>query len=242
MLRNISRIKSIKNVYRRVSTFFAALRLRKSVGRLRDINEIVDLAFSFKQFGVSITPLQVREELTRFVSIANTLKPRIVLEIGTAKGGTLLLLARVADPSATIISLDLPGGLFGGGYQKWRIPLYRSFVSDKQNIQLLRSDSHSVSTLRKVKTIIGEHGIDLLFIDGDHSYQGIKKDFRMYSPLVRTGGIVVLHDIVPHDVRHDPSGAIGVDRFWRELRNNYECCEIVKDRRQGWAGIGIVYV
>jgi predicted O-methyltransferase YrrM len=37
---------------------------------------------------------------------------------------------------------------------------------------------------------------DFLFIDGDHTYQGVKQDFQMYSPLVKKGGIVAFHDIV----------------------------------------------
>jgi len=38
---------------------------------------------------------------------------------------------------------------------------------------------------------------DFLFIDGDHTYEGVEGDFEMYSPLVRRGGIIAFHDIVP---------------------------------------------
>jgi len=40
--------------------------------------------------------------------------------------------------------------------------------------------------------------LDFLFIDGDHTYEGVKRDFEMYSPLVRNGGIIAFHDIVKH--------------------------------------------
>ncbi len=36
--------------------------------------------------------------------------------------------------------------------------------------------------------------IDLLFIDGDHSYEGVKKDWDVYSPFLRSGSIIVMHD------------------------------------------------
>ena len=36
--------------------------------------------------------------------------------------------------------------------------------------------------------------IDLLFIDGDHSYEGCKADWDLYSPFLRKGSIVVFHD------------------------------------------------
>ena len=47
-------------------------------------------------------------------------KPRFLLEIGTARGGTLFLFTRVSSSDALIISVDLPGGLFGGGYPELR--------------------------------------------------------------------------------------------------------------------------
>jgi predicted O-methyltransferase YrrM len=42
-----------------------------------------------------------------------------------------------------------------------------------------------------------DNKVDFLFIDADHSYEGVKKDFEMYSPLVRKGGIIAFHDIIP---------------------------------------------
>jgi len=41
-----------------------------------------------------------------------------------------------------------------------------------------------------VKKILAGRQVDFLFIDGDHSYEGVKKDFEMYSSLVRKGGVV----------------------------------------------------
>mgnify|MGYP001772940465 CR=1 FL=1 len=69
------------------------------------------------------------------------MKPKTILEIGTARGGTLFLFAQVADPEATIISIDLLE-VFGGGYPLWRIPIYKAFAKGRQRIYLVRSDSH----------------------------------------------------------------------------------------------------
>lgn len=51
--------------------------------------------------------------------------------------------------------------------------------------------------------------MDFLFIDGDHAYEGVKADFEMYSPLVRKGGLVALHDICVHPPEMD----CHVDKF-----------------------------
>jgi predicted O-methyltransferase YrrM len=88
--------------------------------------------------------------------------------------------------------------------------------------------------------------VDFLFIDGDHSYEGVKKDFEMYSPLVKKGGIIVFHDIVPdYYTRYGiktGSWAGEVYKFWNEIKEKYENLEIVKDREQNGFGIGVLFV
>ena len=165
------------------------------------------------------------------------LKPKVVLEIGTAGGGTLFLFTRVADPEAKIISIDLPGGHFGGGYPRWKIPLYKSFSREGQKIYLIRRSSHDPKTLEEVKRILSGERVDFLFIDGDHTYEGVKRDFEMYAPLARPGGIIAMHDIV----KHPPETGCEVNKFWNQIKQHRNI-EIVKDYNQGWAGIGVLYV
>jgi len=43
--------------------------------------------------------------------------------------------------------------------------------------------------------------IDLLFLDGDHSYEAVKQDFVDWAPKIRPGGYLALHDVVHHE--HD---------------------------------------
>ncbi|ADV64753.1 O-methyltransferase-like protein [Desulfurococcus mucosus DSM 2162] len=166
----------------------------KSTSSWRDA---LDYVLSEKTVAKMIRPMQVREEITALLSLLESVKPRTILEIGTARGGTLFLFSRIASDDALIISVDLPGGLFGGGYPYLKTFLYRCFARTKQKIVLLREDSHSEETLSKVRKHLNGRGVDSLFIDGDHSYEGVKRDFEMYSPLVKKGGIIAFHDIVP---------------------------------------------
>jgi len=67
------------------------------------------------------------------------------------------MFTRLSSLDATMISIDLPGGKFGGGYPEWKIPLYKSFASHNQRIFLIRADSHDPKTLDIVKKILGKN-------------------------------------------------------------------------------------
>jgi predicted O-methyltransferase YrrM len=217
----------------RLAPSYAIRQIRKLDQSRREVPYLLD--FLFTRFLGLIKPSQVRSEITSLANIVKELKPKTVLEVGTARGGTLFLFARLSDPEATLVSVDLPGGMYGGGYPDWKIPLYESFRQDKQAIHLVRADSHATETLEKVKSILGGRPVDFLFIDADHTYEGVKKDFELYSPLVRPGGTIAFHDIVTHP----PSYGCGVDIFWNEIKRP-DSREFIEDKNQGWAGVGIL--
>lgn len=118
----------------------------------------------------------------------------------------------------------------------WRAPLYRSFAKPGQRVHLLRRDSHDPSTLEALKDVLGGRKVDFLLIDGDHTYEGVKKDFEMYGTLVRRGGMIGFHDIVPHS---EESGC-EVNRFWNEIRGSCDSSEFVENWRSRFGGIGLL--
>lgn len=180
---------------------------------------------------------QVASELAALGEILAVRRPEGALEIGTARGGTLLFLCRLANPQATIISVDLSSGDVPG-YRRAQGWLSKRWARGKQRVQLLQGDSHSSDMLGKVKAALRGQELSYLFIDGDHAYEGVKRDFEMYAGLVRKGGIIALHDIV----EGRPEAAGGVPRFWRETKSQYRHTEIIEDRQQGGFGIGVLYV
>lgn len=204
------------------------------VGRHRGVPELVKFILGNHFFRA----FQVPSELAALGEILAQQAPVRALEIGTARGGTLLFLTRLADPKATMVSVDLPGGEFGGGYNARRKWFYHRFARRGQRLHLLQGDSHSEEMVERAKSALGGELIDYLFIDGDHTYEGVKRDFELYSPLVRRGGIIAFHDVAEH-----PS-YIGceVSRFWNEVKLQYRHAELIEDQTQGWAGIGVLYV
>jgi len=167
---------------------------------------------------------QVRSEILQLGKILAATAPKWSLEIGTNYGGTLLVLCTVSAADAKIISIDLPIGPFGGGYPRRKIPLFRKFPRANQRLHLIRADSHCEKTKNRVLRILAGEKLDYLFIDGDHTYSGIKRDFQMYAPLVRTGGVVALHDIRTYNHKTKCE----VEKFWNEIKQFYRHREIIE--------------
>lgn len=189
----------------------------------------------FKRIEPRQNPFEI-ESLYRMVTDIN---PQRVLEIGTARGGTLYLWTQAAAEDATLVSVDLPQGDFGGAYPKSRVPFYQSFARQHQRLTLLRTDSHLQGTLEQVRDLFHGEPIDFAFIDGDHTYEGVKKDFEMYGPMVRKGGLIAFHDILPRPDMPE----IQVDRFWNELKLKYNTVDFVGSSDTGRAiGIGVLKV
>jgi radical SAM superfamily enzyme YgiQ (UPF0313 family)/GT2 family glycosyltransferase/cytochrome c-type biogenesis protein CcmH/NrfG/predicted O-methyltransferase YrrM len=209
------------------------------ISRLQWFNsDIPEEVYNFisSDFSGLFAPMQVREEFVELLKIFRSLKPKYVLEIGTANGGTLFCFTKLAAPDATIISIDLPNGPFGGGYPEHKIPLYRAFAGKNQVLHLIRKDSHSQETLTEVLKVLNGNYLDFLFIDGDHTYDGVKKDFEMYQSLVRTGGVIAFHDIV----KHPPELRCEVEKLWQQIKHSFQHKELIKDINQNWAGIGVL--
>ena len=79
----------------------------KFVDKKRSIDDAVDFAFTHLK-----TFLQIRDEIRDFLKILEKERPLVILEIGTAQGGSAFLFLQAAPDDACLISIDLPGGQF----------------------------------------------------------------------------------------------------------------------------------
>ena len=109
------------------------------LSRLRRLNgegaeQLVDIALQ----NPTICPLQDRSEFLGLAKIVAAQAPKTMLEIGTYRGGTLFVFARLCQPDATLISLDLPSSRFGTLSRRLQEPLFRRFTRGKQQLLLLR--------------------------------------------------------------------------------------------------------
>ncbi len=188
---------------------------------------------------IEIGAIQKRYELAGLIDMVKSEDPKVIVEIGTAKGGTLFSWLKISDENSTIVSIDLPfEGAYRGGYKKTDTDLFRSFAKEGHHLHFLTEDSHEVSTFNKLKGILDGKSVDFLFIDGDHSYEGVKRDWELYSPLVRKNGLIGVHDIISNPKRPNNK----VYKFWEEIKHGENYREFVDQTNDiKWGGIGVVY-
>ena len=232
--RAISTIRRIRNLQTWPVTLlpWKRRRLRDLLQRCRTVDE----RFSFARDHLRGGALQNLEEIRAAIDYIEGEQPRCFCEIGTANGGTNLLLSQSLTSIRTIIAVDL---FITNGR------LLHLFLQPGQAIHLINGSSYDERTFRKVRTVLGQQPIDLLFIDGDHRYDGVKKDFLLYSQLVRDDGLILFHDIVPdHGTRYGrpTSNCAGdVPRLWNQLKPHFRHREFVRDPNQDGLGLGLLH-
>lgn len=202
-----------------------------------------------------VRALQHRPEFEEFVRYVRDREPETVLEIGLFLGGTLYAWARALPRTRRLVSVDQP--VWSEITHRGRSELYPTF-SDSAQIDILYGNSHADSTYFEVDDRF-DGAVDFLFIDGDHTYDGVSQDFEMYRELVGDDGIVAFHDIKRHAENEDEKRARlrraddleekyvslgdpewGVAEFWNEIRDGYDTREFLTHPKQMGAGIGVI--
>lgn len=158
-------------------------------------------------------------------------QPQRVLEIGSLYGGTLWWWSHLPG-LRQLVTVDL--------VTDWdqirpdvidARPQWAGWCSHLDFHELC-ADSHDPATLDAVRGRL-DGPLDFAFIDGDHSYDGVRSDFELWSPLVRPGGLVAFHDTIRNGDRWEP----GVEQFTRELRWSHTTAEFFDPD-----GVGIMAV
>lgn len=166
--------------------------------------------------------------------------PKKILEIGTDRGGTFWLWCQLATNDATIVSIDKPDGQFGNPHKPDSMYL-KGYKKADQNLHFIKRDSHSKKTEDILTKKLNGGQLDILFIDGDHTYEGVKDDYQRYQKYLSANGLIVFHDII----HHNQVPSCQVELLWEELKQKHSYLEFIDeetdDRGWGsWGGIGVV--
>jgi hypothetical protein len=127
------------------------------------------------------------EEFAHFVEYAATRLPasKLSLDIGIASGGQTKFLRDYFSSEKTIV-VDI------GQHPAF---IHWSRIKPKVNSDIVLEiidDSHARAVADKLSPYAGQ--IDFAYVDGDHSYRGLKKDIFLVRSLLQPGGHMVLHD------------------------------------------------
>jgi predicted O-methyltransferase YrrM len=187
--------------------------------RLRGFEDLAFL-FSSNQLNVGLAVLAFDEGAHLYRTVRQ-LSHATVVEIGRFKGGSTFLMAAALTPNSRLYSFDW--------FVERRSPLLKSngtrrhpAVGRPDFDQRLRDALERYELGDRVHLIVADsrttpppaEGCDLVFIDGDHSYQGVRADYDHWAPHVRPGGRLLFHDAVARDLA--PS-APGVSRLVEEI-------------------------
>lgn len=200
------------------------------------MRHMADMGFAYE-----LGMLQIRTELELLRCLLERMScdERIgLIEIGSCFGGTLYIW--LSHFSGQMISIDLPEGPGCCGNTKdsmeRRNVILRRKANNWNHLHFIFGDSTEQQVCHEVESILHDtrdRRVGMLFIDGDHRYEFVKIDYETFSPCVREGGVIVLHDIKPE--------CRSVHQLWGEIVESGVRCLEICDPRYSWGGLGVVF-
>lgn len=172
-------------------------------------------------------------EAAELYTLASALKSKksIICEIGCWKGKSTYVLGTALKTMGRglIYSIDP----FDGSGDTASLETYKKAIS-KMNTSLLKNFQDTIhkynlgpyitiipTTSKKAKKYFDEKKIDLLFIDGNHEYESVQADYRLWSPLIKKNGFIALHDV---GAKHVDGPRMVMEKFitkkngWKNIR------------------------
>ncbi|RLQ21161.1 class I SAM-dependent methyltransferase [Seongchinamella sediminis] len=143
--------------------------------------------------------------------------PRLLVELGSQRGFSFAVFcqsAREHSLDCTCYAVDTwAGDEHTGSYGEEIYDRLASHIREfyRHYAYLLRM------TFDEAVAQFSDGSIDLLHIDGLHTYEAVAHDFHTWYPKVATGGIILFHDIA------ERQGDFGVWKLWEELQQQYPC-------------------
>jgi SAM-dependent methyltransferase len=165
-----------------------------TVGRWPEsIDGFEDLAFLFSsnQLNHGVVSQQL-DEAALLYRLARRVGAGRVVEIGRFKGGSTFLIAAALDPGGQVWSYDVhvpSPGLDGAALDRGLLEALRRYGLEDR-VRLIVGDSRTADP--------PPDRCDLVLVDGDHSYEGVRADWERWRELVRSGGHVLFHDAVDY--------------------------------------------
>jgi predicted O-methyltransferase YrrM len=181
---------------------------------------------------------QVDSELEGLIKILVDEKVTRFLEVGSRYGGSLWRIAKALPKGSIITSCDSGGGMGGNkeGAMESLVECIAKLREDGYHTHLIVGDSQKEDT---IKAVLKHAPFDAAFIDADHEYRGVMRDWQNYGPHAR---IVAFHDIgwkKPPDYKQ--AKLVEVPQFWAEVKQKRRHQEFIDYSTGRTMGIGVLW-
>jgi len=197
------------------------------------IRDVIDIAY--KEYSMIQNPIEIQKFSEFFVS----LNCKNILEIGTFLGGTFYTMCKLSNLDGKKISIDCPDVIAPGSevVKQKHNQIDEYLIKFAKDVVIIRDNSKSEECLKKLEKSLQGELLDFIFIDGDHTYDGVKSDFLNYKKYLKDGGYIAFHDID----YHSSTISIGCEvyKFWNEIKEEYDFIEF---KQGSFGGIGLVRI
>jgi cephalosporin hydroxylase len=231
----LSRYKSTRIFYYSILDCLTYSKFKFTKLFKKNLHDSLTLKEKFDHLIKVLPSHQRKEEFCNFIEFLTKYKPKVIVEIGTADLGTHLLFSECLSWQKTMIAMDLEIR------NRKTISL---FNSNQDKRFAISGSSQNENSIKKLSNILGGNKVDLLFIDGDHTYEGVKKDFDNYKSFLSQTSLVAFHDIVPDcysKTGFKTNTDVGdVPIFWSEIKNEFKSFEFTESPNQDGCGIGLI--
>jgi len=170
---------------------------------------------------------QREDELAQALELVASLDPKVIVEIGCDLGGTLFAW-RWTGADVYGITLPEQDNTYQQGGQDGPLATHGATVHE--------GDSHDKKARAWLRSELRGRPVDVLVLDGDHSTEGLQTDLAMYRPLVRDGGLILVHDIASYG---DPRAEVW--KVWPGVAGDMPTTEI-RSRTGRPFGWGVIHV
>jgi hypothetical protein len=164
---------------------------------------------------------QVPEEYVEYLWFLKNNKFKNYLNVGIGKGGSFLIETFIQENLKSSTAIDNSSYWYQD--QKESITEKIEWLKNNTTTSIEFYDADSKEWLIKC-----DKKFDIIFIDGDHSYEGVKTDYINSLPLLENNGYMIFHDI-------SSTGCPGVVRIWDEIKHD-SCLEFINNNT---CGIGV---
>jgi predicted O-methyltransferase YrrM len=142
--------------------------------------------------------------------LVDTMKPTTIVELGVDYGYSSFVFAMALEKSNSAGKIYGIDWFQGDEHASFRNTF--SYVNE-------RKDKYSLNNLEIIKGDFAETAkgwdtpIDMLHIDGYHTFDAVQSDFKNWSPFVKEDGLILFHDTA--------IGHFGIKDFFRTLNQGY---------------------